>query len=107
MSMLEHLLSEKDFRAFGEEYQRVRRKLLLNPRDKGVQREAQKVARAFRKAQRDFARTLARLSAMPQHNGLSPCERIRHSILLENTAEYCELLQVPQTTILEALGVQA
>src|SRR5438270_651754 len=74
MSMLEHLLSEKDFRTFGEEYQRVRRKLLLNPRDRVVQREAQKVARAFRRAQKDFARTLAKLSALPQRAGLSPCE---------------------------------
>lgn len=107
MSMLEHLVAERDFRGFGEEYQRVRRALLLNPRDKTIQREAQRVARAFKKAQRDFARTLAKLSVLPRTAGLTPCETIEHSILMENTAEYCELLQIPLSTVLEALGVHA
>jgi hypothetical protein len=105
MIMLEHLLTEKDLQTFGEEYKRVRRKLLLNPQDKAVQREAQKLARVFRKAQKELARTLAKLSALPRNVSLSPRARVDHSILLENTAEYCELLQIPLSTLLEALGV--
>jgi hypothetical protein len=107
MSMLEHLGFERDFRDFGEEYRRVRRALLLNPGDKGVQKEALKVARAFKKAQREFAGSLARLSALARSPAMTPSEKVQHSVLMENTAEYCELLQVPLSTLLEALGVRA
>ncbi|MFO0888749.1 MAG: hypothetical protein U0790_06330 [Isosphaeraceae bacterium] len=107
MSMLEHLGLERDFRSFGEEYSRVRRALLLNPNDKRIQRDAQKVARAFRRAQKEFARSLVRLSSLPRGKNMTPSEAIQHSVLMENTAEYCELLQVPLSTVLEALGVRA
>ncbi len=106
MSMLEHLGLERDFRSLGEDYRRVRRALLLNPRDKKIQREALKVARAFKRAQREFASSLVQLSFLTRSPALTPSQQVQHSVLMENTAEYCELLQVPLTTLLEALGVR-